>query len=74
MAVIQRAYRKKDFDSFVPGHGGMMDRMDCQLLMMAFTAFHYRGFVALTPSIARMEFLASLMSPAEQRLLLEKVC
>ena len=24
------------------GHGGLMDRMDCQLLMMAFTSFHYR--------------------------------
>lgn len=25
------------------GHGGLMDRMDCQLLMMAFTSFHYRS-------------------------------
>lgn len=71
-SAIKRAYKKKDFDSFMPGeyislfaflsvlpltpsalplslplplcagHGGLMDRMDCQLLMMAFTSFHYR--------------------------------
>ena len=30
--------------SYVEGHGGLMDRMDCQLLMMAFTSFHYRYY------------------------------
>lgn len=38
-SAIKRAYRLKDFDSFVPGHGGMMDRMDCHLIMMGFTRF-----------------------------------
>ena len=36
----------KDFDSFMPGHGGMMDRMDCQLLMIFFTSFYYFRFIA----------------------------
>lgn len=72
-SAIKRAYRKKDFDSFVPGHGGMMDRMDCQLLMMAFTSFHYRGYIAPAPSVARIEFLVSLMAPVDQLLLFEKV-
>ncbi len=30
---IKRAYRIKDFDSIIPGHGGLMDRFDCQLIM-----------------------------------------
>jgi len=32
-SAIKRAYGIKDFDSMIPGHGGVMDRMDCQLLM-----------------------------------------
>ena len=31
-SAIKRAYGIKDFDSLIPGHGGMMDRMDCQFL------------------------------------------
>jgi phosphatidate cytidylyltransferase len=65
-SAIKRAYGKKDFESFFPGHGGMMDRMDCQLLMMAFTSFHYATFVAPSPSLHRMEFLVSLMTPDDQ--------
>jgi phosphatidate cytidylyltransferase len=44
-SAIKRAYRKKDFDSFMPGHGGMMDRMDCQLLMITFSSFYYGFFI-----------------------------
>ncbi|KAK4531470.1 hypothetical protein CCYA_CCYA08G2327 [Cyanidiococcus yangmingshanensis] len=38
---VKRAFRVKDFADFIPGHGGVTDRMDCQLLMGAFT-FVYR--------------------------------
>lgn len=41
-SAIKRAYKRKDFDAFLPGHGGMMDRMDCMLLMIFFASFHYR--------------------------------
>ena len=37
---IKRAYKIKDFDSFIPGHGGIMDRMDCQFLMALCTWVH----------------------------------
>jgi len=42
---IKRAYNIKDFDSFIPGHGGVMDRMDCQLLMLLCTYVHVKSFV-----------------------------
>jgi hypothetical protein len=32
-SAIKRAYGIKNFDSIIPGHGGVMDRFDCQLLM-----------------------------------------
>lgn len=40
-SAIKRAYGIKDFDSLIPGHGGVMDRMDCQLLMALCTWVYY---------------------------------
>lgn len=62
-SAIKRAYKKKDFDSFMPGHGGMMDRMDCQLLMLTFNSFYYSYFIAPKAlSIERMLLFLSQMS------------
>ena len=36
-SVVKRAYGLKDFDNLIPGHGGFMDRMDCQMVMILFT-------------------------------------
>lgn len=35
---FKRAYKIKDFGDVFPGHGGIMDRFDCQLMM---ASFHY---------------------------------
>ena len=35
-SAIKRACNIKDFDHLIPGHGGFMDRMDCQLIMVSF--------------------------------------
>ena len=44
-SAIKRAYDLKDFDNFFPGHGGMMDRMDCQMLTSLFVAVYMQTFV-----------------------------
>lgn len=44
-SAIKRAYGKKDFASLIPGHGGLMDRFDCQFLMMYFVSVYYNTFV-----------------------------
>mmetsp|Transcript_45684 Transcript_45684/g.97524 ORF Transcript_45684/g.97524 Transcript_45684/m.97524 type:complete len:312 (+) Transcript_45684:1-936(+) len=44
-SAIKRAYNIKDFDSFIPGHGGVMDRMDCQFLMLLCAYVHYSTFI-----------------------------
>src|SRR5690606_22838536 len=31
---FKRTYGVKDFSQMIPGHGGITDRMDCQLLMV----------------------------------------
>jgi phosphatidate cytidylyltransferase len=46
-SAIKRAYKLKDFDSFIPGHGGLMDRLDCQFLMAVFTCAHVGTFLPL---------------------------
>eukprot|EP01116_Phalansterium_solitarium_P003636 TRINITY_DN14454_c0_g1_i1.p1 TRINITY_DN14454_c0_g1~~TRINITY_DN14454_c0_g1_i1.p1 ORF type:complete len:494 (-),score=163.60 TRINITY_DN14454_c0_g1_i1:122-1510(-) len=50
-SAMKRAFKIKDFDNLFPGHGGVTDRMDCQLIMGLFT-YVYRatfvgGFVAV---------------------------
>lgn len=67
-SAIKRAYRLKDFDSLVPGHGGMMDRMDCHLIMMGFTRFvsvlpRVLSHVSLVVVVAHSSPPSSLLSP-----------
>ena len=73
-SAIKRAYEIKDFDSIFPGHGGMMDRMDCQLLMMTFTSFHYKYFInSEVPSVQYMLSMVATMAHADQLQLLREL-
>jgi len=44
-SAIKRAYKIKDFHSMFPGHGGVTDRMDCQLIMQLFTHVYLSTFI-----------------------------
>ena len=35
----------QDFGDTIPGHGGFMDRFDCQLLMATFVNVYYSSFI-----------------------------
>jgi len=73
-SAIKRAYELKDFASFIPGHGGMMDRMDCQLLMALCTWVHYNTFVTMaTVSVPKMIYMYKLLKDSEQEDFLRKV-
>jgi phosphatidate cytidylyltransferase len=43
-SAIKRNYGLKDASSILPGHGGLMDRMDCLLFIAPFV-YYYRIFV-----------------------------
>jgi len=71
---IKRAYDIKDFDSIIPGHGGMMDRMDCQFLMALCTWVHYNTFVKMaTVSVPKMIYMYNLLREDEQAEFLERI-
>ena len=73
-SAIKRAYGIKDFDSIIPGHGGLMDRLDCQFMMALFTWVHYNTFVKMaTVSVPKMIYMYSLMKESEQKEFLERI-
>lgn len=39
-STFKRIFKIKDFASYLPGHGGITDRIDCQLLMGIFTKYY----------------------------------
>lgn len=71
---IKRAYGIKDFDSIIPGHGGLMDRFDCQLIMALATWVHYNTFVKITTvSVAKLLYMYKLLGEEERGEFLEKI-
>lgn len=42
---FKRAFRIKDFGNSIPGHGGFMDRFDCQIMMVVFVNAYVYTFI-----------------------------
>ena len=42
---FKRAFKVKDFGDLIPGHGGIVDRMDCQIVTGLFVYVYYLNFI-----------------------------
>jgi phosphatidate cytidylyltransferase len=56
---FKRAFKIKDFGDTIPGHGGFMDRFDCQLIMATFVNVYINSFIrSPSPNKLFNQFLA----------------
>mmetsp|Transcript_46976 Transcript_46976/g.106532 ORF Transcript_46976/g.106532 Transcript_46976/m.106532 type:complete len:286 (-) Transcript_46976:14-871(-) len=72
-SAIKRAYGIKDFNNLIPGHGGMMDRFDCQFVMFLCTFVHHRTFCSARITVAAVLNSAATLSLTEQQELVREL-
>ncbi|XP_078495229.1 phosphatidate cytidylyltransferase 2-like [Ciona intestinalis] len=62
---FKRAFKIKDFGDTIPGHGGLMDRFDCQYLMATFVNVYLHTFIKL-PTPKKLLPMITAMAAADQ--------
>lgn len=71
---FKRALKIKDFSDFIPGHGGILDRFDCHILMGSFTYLYLKTFVRKTyPNVEDVFKMVIKLQRSDQVAVLDKI-
>jgi len=71
---IKRAFDKKDFHNIFPGHGGFMDRVDCQLILCTFVFIYLNTFIkGGAASVDSILYQIQLLTPEQQQQVLNSL-
>ncbi|GKV14953.1 hypothetical protein SLEP1_g25751 [Rubroshorea leprosula] len=71
---FKRAFKIKDFGDSIPGHGGMTDRMDCQMVMAVFAYIYHHTFIvpqSISVEMILDQILTNLSFEEQQALLVK---